>query len=385
MTDNLVSFLFAGDFASCRGFERLALDKGPEIFGDLRENIVSTDLSFLNLEAPLCFKGAPVLKSGPNLRAHPDCIRSVAEAGFNVVSLANNHIMDFGETGLIETIDICKHAELVTCGAGKNLAEAQQVMVIERKELKIAFIAVAEHEFCIAGPDKAGCAPLDIIDNIKQIEKAKTQADFIFISIHGGNEYFQFPRPGLRKLCRFYLTRGADVVICHHAHVPGAYEIYENKPIVYGLGNLIFDHARPPVGWDKGYAVSLVYDAGTKAFSQMDIIPYTQSVGQGGVIKMQGEEKTAFLQETADYNRVLGDNEAYIKAWAGFCKREKNIALLRQYLPFHFRGMRRISRMVNPEPFLIFTKYNKQVKLNTIRCESHLELLQSVLAEEFDP
>jgi len=99
---------------------------------------------------------------------------------------------------------------------------------------------------------------------------------------------------------------------------------------------------------------------------------------------MQGQEKTAFLQAIADYSRVLGDNDAYLKVWAEFCKKEKNIALLRQYLPFHFRGMRRISRMFNPEPFLMFTRYNKRVKLNTIRCESHLELLQAVLAEEFD-
>jgi len=293
MTDNLISFLFAGDFASCDRFERLALDKGHKIFGDLRENIASKDLSFLNLEAPLCIKGTPVAKSGPNLRAHPDCIRAVAEAGFNVVCLANNHIMDFGQSALVETIDICKRAGLVTCGAGKNLAEAQHVKIVERKGLKIAFIAVAEHEFSIAGPDKAGCAPLDLIDNILQIENSKKQADFVFVTIHGGNEYFSFPRPGLRKLCRFYITRGADAVICNHAHVPGAYEIYENKPIVYSLGNLIFDHVRPPVGWNKGYAVSLAYNTDTKAFSQINIIPYTQSVVQGGGPQDAGTRKNS--------------------------------------------------------------------------------------------
>ncbi|MCK5451518.1 MAG: CapA family protein, partial [Candidatus Omnitrophica bacterium] len=156
-----ISIFFAGDFAPCRGFESLVLGKGPEIFDNLQKNIAGADLSFLNLETPLCIKGKPIEKTGPNFTAHPDCIKAIKGAGFEVVGLANNHIMDFGNEGLEETIRSCKSAGLTICGAGKNLTQAQQIPIIERRGLKIAYIAVAEHEFSIAGADRAGAAPLD--------------------------------------------------------------------------------------------------------------------------------------------------------------------------------------------------------------------------------
>jgi hypothetical protein len=374
-----ISILFAGDFAPCRRFESLVLSNGPEIFGDLQKNIAGSDISFLNLEVPLCTKGKPVEKTGPKFKAHPNCIKAVKGAGFEVVGLANNHIMDFGSKGVKETIRSCRNAGLTICGAGKNLTEAQEIPIIERRGLKIAYIAVAEHEFSIARADRAGAAPVDPVDNTLQIESVRNQADLIFVSIHGGNEYFPLPRPGLQKLCRYYITRGADAVICHHAHVPGAYEIYKNKPIVYSLGNLIFDHSRPPEGWNEGYAVQLDYNISDTKLSKFNVFPYTQSVKQEGLCSMIGTDKTNFLNRLEMYNKILGDEELYKKTWDDFCQKEERLILLKHYLPFHFRGMRKLSKIINPEFFLIPTNKNRLVKLNLIRCESHLELLQNIL------
>jgi len=376
-----ISIFFAGDFAPCRGFESLVLGKGSEVFGDLQKNIAEADLSFLNLETPLCIKGKPVEKTGANLKSHPDCIKAVEGAGFEVVGLANNHIMDFGNEGLEETIRSCKSVGLTICGVGKNVAQAQQIPIIERRGLKIAYIAVAEHEFSIAGTDRAGAAPLDPVDNTLQIESVRNQADLVFVSIHGGNERFPLPRPGLRKLCRYYITRGADAVICHHAHVPGAYEIYKNKPIVYSLGNLIFDHpsTRPPEGWNEGYAVNLEYNISDVKLSKFNVFPYTQSVDQGGLCRMSGTDETVFFKKMAAYKKILDDEDLYIKAWNDFCENEKNTLLLKHFLPVHFRGIRKFGKIINPEFFLIPTHKNRLLKLNLIRCESHLELLQNVL------
>lgn len=376
-----ISILFAGDFAPCRGFESLVLRKEHEIFGNLQKNIAEADLSFLNLETPLCFKGKPVEKTGPSLKAHPDCIKAIKGAGFEVVGLANNHIMDFGNEGLEETILSCKSAGLTICGAGKNLAQAQQIPIIERRGLKIAYIAVAEREFSIAGADRPGAAPLDPVDNTLQIESARNQADLVFVSIHGGNEYLSLPRPGLRKLCRYYINRGADAVICHHPHVPGAYEIYKNKPIVYSLGNLIFDHSNPPEGWNEGYAVNIEYNISNKKLSKFNVIPYKQSVDQGGLCRMSGPDKAIFLNKMDVYNKILGDEDLYIKAWNDYCQKEKSTLLLKHYLPFHIRGMRKAGKIINPELLFFPTKKNRLVKLNLIRCESHLELFQNILSK----
>lgn len=378
----LVSILFAGDFAPCRRFENLVLRKGSEIFGDLQKNISESDLSFLNLETPLCFKGKPINKTGSNLKGHPDSIRAIKDAGFEVVGLANNHIMDFGNEGLEETIRSCKSADLTICGAGKNLKEAQQTPIIERCGLKIAYIAVAEHEFSIAREDRPGAAPLDPIDNTLQIESARNQADLVFVTIHGGNEHFSLPRPDLRKLCRYFITRGADAIICHHPHVAGAYEIYKNKPIFYSLGNLIFDRQNLTESWKEGYAVKLDYNIADRELSNFDILPYTQSVDQGGLCRMSDSDETVFLKKMTAYNKILGNEELYYKAWNDFCENEKSTLLMKHFLPIHFRGMRKLGKIINTEMLFLPTKKNRLVKLNLIRCESHLELLRTILGKD---
>jgi poly-gamma-glutamate capsule biosynthesis protein CapA/YwtB (metallophosphatase superfamily) len=376
-----ISIFFSGDFAPCRRYESIVLTKGAEIFGDLQKNIAEADLSFLNLELPLCSEGKPIKKTGSNLKAHPDCIEAVRDAGFDIVGLANNHIMDYGNKGLEQTILSCKSSGLSICGAGKNLKEAQRITIVERCGLKIAYIAVAEHEFSIAGEDRPGAAPLDPVDNTLQIESVRKQADLVFVSTHGGNEYFPFPRPNLRKLSRYFITRGVDGVICHHAHVPGAYEIYKNKPIVYSLGNLIFDRLNPPKDWNEGYAVSLEFSKEDKRLTKFKVIPYTQSVEQGGISKMSGSDKLVFLKKTDDYNKTLLNDDLYKKSWNKFCEKEKNTILLKNYSPVHFRGMRKVGRIISPKFLLLPSQKNRLVKLNLLRCESHKELLENILSK----
>ena len=376
-----ISIFFSGDFAPCRRYESIVLSKGAEIFGDLQKNIADADISFLNLELPLSSKGKPIKKTGSNLKAHPDCIKAVKGAGFDIVGLANNHIMDFGNEGLEQTILSCKDSSINICGAGENLKEAQQITIVESCGLKIAYIAVAEHEFSIAGKDRAGAAPLDPVDNTLQIESVRNEADLIFVSIHGGNEYFPLPRPNLRKLSRYFINRGADGVICHHPHVPGSYEIYNNKPIVYSLGNLIFDRLNPPKDWNEGYAVNLEYSKESKNLMKFEVIPYTQSVEQGGVCKMSASDKLVFLKKIEGYNKILLNEDLYKESWNKFCQKEKNTILLKNYLPIHFRGMRRIGNIINPEFLLLPSQKNRLAKLNLIRCESHKELLENVLSK----
>lgn len=379
--NSILKIFFAGDFAPCRGYEKLVLEKGRAVFGDLQYRISKADLSFLNLETPACMNDMqikPIKKCGPNIRAHPDCVSAIADAGFHVAGLANNHIMDFGDKGLKETIKTCFQAGIVTCGAGDNLQEAQKPLFIEKKGMTIAIIAVAEHEFSIAQEYKPGAAPLDPIDNLAQLEAAKKHADMVFITIHGGNEYFSYPRPGLRKICRFYVDKGADAVICHHAHVPGAYEFYQNRPIIYSLGNLIFDHPNNPEGWAQGYAVQLNYNPKSNNLKSLEIIPYTQSVKQGGIKIMKDLEKDAFTKMLNKYRDVLSNDSLYEKKWDDFCKsREKGI-LVRAFSNIKFKGLSRIA-VLFPIDKLLLSESTKYEKNNIIECQSHHELLLKVI------
>ncbi len=380
----MYSFIFTGDFAPCRNYESMLLNKGDKIFGSLKNEISRADLAFVNLETPLCINGKPINKIGPNLKAHPDCAKALFDAGFGVIGLANNHIMDFGTEGLYETIQACQNLGLAICGAGSNLIEAQKPLIVDRKGIKSAFIAIAEHEFSIAEIKKAGVAPLDPIDNIMQIETARKQADFVFVTIHGGNEYFPYPRPGLRKLCRFLIERGADGVICHHPHVPGAYEFYQDKPIFYSLGNLIFNRINSSKDWEVGYALRLEYNTNLKKLIAYEIIPYTQSIDQCGLQKMQGASKVTLLERLADYNRILTDSSAYAQAWENFCDIRKRDMLMNNYFPINIRGVNKLNKFINPAKLFLTTEKTRGVKLNILRCESHHELLQSIVKKEFD-
>jgi poly-gamma-glutamate synthesis protein (capsule biosynthesis protein) len=324
--------------------------------------------------------GNPIQKVGPHLKAHPDCINALADAGFDVVGLANNHITDYGQAGIQETLAQCDKKNLITCGAGVNINEALKPVFLDRENIRIAFIAVAEREFNIADTHTAGAAPLDLIDTLYQIEYTRKNADLVFVSIHGGNEYFPYPRPGLRKMCRFFIEKGADAIICNHPHIPGAYEIYKDKLIVYSLGNLIFYKRNPPAGWSEGYTVYLEFTKTEKNLSRFILIPYTQSVEQEGVHKMKDKEKDAFLVKISSYSNIVNNNEHYHKAWDDFCRRKTSISLLRFLSPVYIRGIDRMNKFIPPIKKLI-SPATLDSRLNMIRCESHLELLQHILEE----
>ncbi len=378
MSSNTLKIFFAGDFSPVRKYEDISLTQGKKIFGDLQKDIINADISFVNLETPLCHAKEKIKKTGPNLKARPECAKAIADAGFSIVGLANNHILDYGEKGLKETIGHCKNLGLITCGADNNLEEAKKPVVLERQGVKVGFIAVAEHEFSIAADNEAGAAPLDLINIIEQLEALRPDVDLLFITIHGGNEYFPYPRPGLRRICKFFIERGADGVVCHHAHIAGAYEIYKGKPIFYSLGNLIFDKGKAPKGWDEGYVVTLEYDIFTKSLSKYSLIPYVQKPEHGGVKKLSGEEKALFMEKIKSYNHILADDDAYAIKWSDFCDTSESKVLVNMFLPFKIRGLAKIIKYLGLSN-IIPPRSNIPSRINLIRCESHRELLLEIL------
>lgn len=376
-----ITFIFGGDFAPCRRFEPLAIAEGPALFGDLQDTVSQADVAFLNLETPLCNPHSKISKSGPALRASPDCIEPVRSAGFNIVGLANNHIMDYGEEGLTSTLETCEAAGLSHVGAGKNLADAETPTVIDVRGKKIAIVAVAEREFSIAENALPGAAPLDVISNLQQIEKAKQLGDLVVMTIHGGNEYFSYPRPGLRRQCKFYIQHGVDVIVCHHPHIAGPYEVIDDRPIFYSMGNLIFDHASPaPEGWEEGYLVKLSVDISTDQIEKIafEIIPYHQSVSARGIAKLHGPPKDNFLNRIDHLNSTLADETSWLQEWNKFTESRARGLIFSNYLPIIPKGLALIARFI-PLTKWILPHRSVQKRLNMVRCQSHLEVLTNLL------
>ena len=371
-----LSLLFCGDFAPCRRWYKK--EPNTNVFGNSLKFIKNSDLAFVNLECPTIKEGKPIVKDGPNLSTNPKWLESLKEANFNLLGLANNHFGDYGEKTVVENIDNCKKIGLNTVGAGSNLKEAQKVFYFEKNNIKIAIIAVCEHEFGIAKENKAGTAPLELIDNLQQIQDARKNADFVIFTIHGGNEYFPYPRPNLRKKCKFYIKQGCDAIICHHPHVPGAYEIYEGKPIFYSLGNFLFDNDNPLSGWNEGYMVRL--ELSNQIY--FELIPYTQSFEQSGIKLMVDSEKDSFLKRIEDYKNTLYDKEKYEKIWNEFCKTKKDNYLILQYSPLYFKGIGRILKKFGVAKVLLTNIKRLASRLNHIRCESHRETFINILENE---
>lgn len=378
---SLLNMIFCGDLAPTRRFESLLLS-GIPVFTEINDDIKSADFSFVNLECPLTTYDKPIKKTGPALKASPECAKYISQAGFQAVGLANNHIMDYGYHGLVDTINACKDHGIATVGAGMNLEQAKSAYFAESKGIKIALIAIAEHEFNLSENGSAGAGPMDVIDNYHQIQTAKEKADILIVTVHGGNEYFPYPRPGLRKICKHYIDLGVDAVICHHPHVPGAYEYYKDRPIVYSLGNFFFDAENPSNGWNEGYMAKLEFDIITKRFQQMQLIPYTQNFHNPGIIKLASPEKEMFLSRIESLRNTLENDNAWLNEWQKFCEKRVNAYIANQYFPFNFRGLGFLMRNT-PIASLFIRPKMALTKLNLIRCESHHELLVAALERRF--
>ena len=171
---------------------------------------------------------------------------------------------------------------------------------------RLAIINCCEHEFSIATATTPGCNPLNPVQQYYAITEAKRNADHVIVIVHGGHEFYQLPSPRMKETYRFFVDCGADAVINHHQHCYSGYEVYKDKPVFYGLGNLLFDHASKRSGcWTEGYMVSIDFQKEKISF---ELTPYKQCTEDAvGVILMNTEEKEIFAHKIKELNVIIGD------------------------------------------------------------------------------
>ncbi len=205
------------------------------------------DLLIANLECPCVLTATPVEGPLPEIVFHAPHKRlsELADAGFSAVTLANNHILDCGPQGLLETVRGLDKAGIYHAGAGMELAEALQPAFIPIQKMTLGLVA-----FCYgppAGRSTPGVAPYDFNSMRKALSVARADADFVVAVLHDGLEYSDVPPTQTRKRFRFLAENGADIVIGHHPHVLQGLEWHKGVPIAYGLGDLLFDNSLPSV------------------------------------------------------------------------------------------------------------------------------------------
>jgi len=244
-----LSFSFCGDIM-------LAAEVGEYIGENTVKNWLhgvskawtGSDLLIGNLECP-CVTNAESIKPDPLLgrpqeiifRAPATRLAELADAGFSAVTLANNHILDCGPLGLLETIRRLDEVGISHAGAGMNLSQALEPAFIPVRGLKIGLVAFSYGP--PAGRTSPGAAPCEPRLMRRSLSSARAGADIVIAALHHGIEYSDVPTSETRALFRFLADNGADIVVGHHPHVLQGLEWYNNVPIAYSLGDLLFNNS----------------------------------------------------------------------------------------------------------------------------------------------
>lgn len=241
--DSRVSFCAVGDILLDRGIRTIIKNKGVDYpFNDVRNLLKDYGLAFCNLECPITSQGVPLNKIYC-FQADTTFFNGLKNSGLNIFSLANNHTIDWGRNGLMETKQIIERNNLYAVGAGENQKEARSATIVMKNDLRFAFFAYVEMalEGIVWMEDKAGPAQATIEEIVDEIKGVRDAVDFIIVSFHWGIENQRYPTINQIQWAHKVVDAGADLVIGHHPHVLQGIEIYKNRFILYSLGNFIFD------------------------------------------------------------------------------------------------------------------------------------------------
>lgn len=240
-----------GDIMLGRGVGALIGERGAAYpFAAVRPLLAAADLRFGNLELPLTERGVAADKDYV-FRAPPGAVAALSAAGFTVLSLANNHALDYGPDGMLDTIAALDRAGIAHAGAGHTPEEAHRPALLAVKGVRLALLAyVNVPDDSITGFQARGTAAAAGRPGVawgtaeavrRDVAAAKGQADVVIVSLHSGFEYTASPNAVQRELAHAAVEAGAALVLGGHPHVLQGVEFYRGAPIIYSLGNFVFD------------------------------------------------------------------------------------------------------------------------------------------------
>ncbi len=223
--------------------DRIRTEEGAHPFSGVAKDLAGADIMFGNLEIPVLNREEegrnPIVPR--TLIATVESIGRLKRAGFHVLCLANNHVMDHGVQGLRTTLGALRENDLVAVGAGENLASARRPVIVERKGLRFGFLAYTSSVSTWAHAGRPGAAPMreEIVE--EDIRALRSRVDVLVVSLHFGLMYTDYPRQKDQALLRRWIDLGVDAILGHHPHVCQGIEAYRRGLIAYSLGEFVFD------------------------------------------------------------------------------------------------------------------------------------------------
>ena len=304
--------LFTGDVLLWDGTLNAYVNGGLDglLAPELRQPFQEADILMINEEFPFSNRGEPADKQF-TFRCDPVYVRAFQEMGVDIVTLANNHTLDFGQDALLDSLETLEGAGIPYVGAGRNLEEAKRLVTFELNGRTFGFLGASR-----VWPDGAWSADYDRpgmfgtydpTQLLEEIHKAKEVCDFVTVFVHWGIERNTTPEEYQRAMAKQYEEAGADLVIGSHPHVLQGFEFINDMPVFYSLGNFIFNTrtydtavVRAVVRGDgttefsliparsDGARVSLLTgDAGSQLFSYLNTISYGALADENGVLRKE--------------------------------------------------------------------------------------------------
>jgi len=259
------------------------------------DRLAAADVAVGNLESPLSNGGTPWPDKDVRFRGDPRGIESLVASDFTFLSLANNHILDYGTEALMDTVSALDLAGIGYAGAGIDRAAAWKPAVETYGDTTVAFLSFSHilPAGFVAGEDRAGLAPgrTDMGAVTEAISAAKAEHDYVLVSFHWGVEYVDDANADQVRDARAAIDAGADMVLSHHPHVIQGVELYNGGLIAYSLGDFVFDH----YSRKTGEAFILEADLGPHGIANVRAVPvYLYQIGQPKVVT--GSEATDILE-----------------------------------------------------------------------------------------
>ena len=377
--------IIAGDIFPADSNRELFINgDGERLYGrDIIDLFQNADFSIINFEGSFYQSETPINKSGPVIGNTPDTVNGFLALHPSLISLANNHSLDYGIDGYRLTRKVLQENKLQSIGMGDNLEEASKPYVLETPIGTIGIYACADYEFTIATEKRCGASPYDPLTSFDIVEDLRNKVDYLIVIFHGGKEHYRYPTPMVQRICRKFVDKGADFVVTNHTHCIGAKENYKNAEILYGQGNFLFDRKKNGDElWNTGLLVEICLEKKDKICSGIRYIPIEKK-GNGVRVSKDRSIIDAFYKrgEQITQEGFLEKQYAeFVEAW-----------IIRTIDPFLGKGLlikilKKILRgkyKRNPYGYIrhLYSKDQILFLLNLLRCQAHNELLTKVLVE----
>ncbi len=361
------------------------LSRPADLLGPAADLFRKADLAIANLEYPLTTAESKLTKYGSHQKGDPETLRVLKEAGIGLVTLANNHVLDYGQQGLADTLAACARENIAVVGAGRTEEEAGRPFCVTIKGRRVAVLGICESEFSIARDGRGGACRLDPMANYDAIRKARDDAELVIVLFHGGNEFTHYPSPRMVRTCRFFADVGASAVVCHHPHYVQGCETYHGVPILYSLGKLFYTRMRDPDILE--IPIARLGFSGRGLEPSVDVDFFRVSLDQMRLVEPTPDELRASRQRFRTYCEGLASPETIQSEWNTFCAARENDYLA--YLLAIPNLVLRIARRLRLDRLVRVCARLKRRELlcleNVIRCEAHRDVVLHLLEKEHAP